>query len=92
MLEEVNTQSQINTILTAMFEEKDRWFIASDFQKGKYFVGYEASARMSDIKRMYPDLFEVKKIDRFRAMKVNTKQVELMEQIKEKLEIEKEMK
>ena len=92
MENELNVKTQINTILSAMFDNMDKWFIASDFQSGKYFVGYEASARMSDLKRMYPDLFEVKKIDRFRAMKINKNQIDLIEQIKTKIEIEKEMK
>lgn len=90
MKNELSVKTQMNTILSAMFDNMDKWFIASDFQNGKYFVGYEASARMSDLKRIYPDLFEVKKIDRFRAMKINKEQVDLIEQLKTLIEIEKE--
>ena len=50
--------TQCEVILKAMLENKskDKWS-AKDFQSGKYFVGYEASARMSDLIRMYPELF-----------------------------------
>lgn len=91
MEEKLNIRTQMNTILSAMFENQDKWFLASDFQSGKYYVGYEASARMSDLKRLYPELFEVKKIDRYRAMKVNKLQVELIKMLSEKIEIENEL-
>ena len=44
---------------------------AKDFQAGKYFVGYEASARMSDLVRMYPDLLIIGKEGRFRTLEIN---------------------
>lgn len=64
--------TQCDVILKAMLENKNKinW-TAKDFQSGKYFVGYEASARMSDLVRLYPDLLIVSKDGRFRTLTVN---------------------
>ena len=64
--------TQCDIILIAMLENKDRkvW-TAKDFQSGDYFVGYEATARMSDLIRIYPDLFIVGKDGRFRTLSIN---------------------
>lgn len=64
--------TQCEKILKAMLENKDKkiW-TASDFQSGKYFVGYEASARMSDLKRLHPNVFIVGRVDRFRTLQIN---------------------
>lgn len=64
--------SQCDVILKAMLENKDKeiW-TAKDFQSGKYFVGYEASARMSDLTRLHPDIFVIGKDGRFRTLSIN---------------------
>lgn len=64
--------TQCEVILKAMLENKDKevW-MASDFQSGKYFVGYEATARMSDLIRLHPNVFIVGKIHRFRTLQIN---------------------
>jgi hypothetical protein len=64
--------SQCDVILKAMLENKNKsiW-TAKDFQAGKYFVGYEASARMSDLTRLYPELFKIGKDGRFRTLSIN---------------------
>lgn len=64
--------TQYDIILKAMLENKGKnnW-TAKDFQSGKYFVGYEASPRMSELVRMYPDLFEVGRDGRFRTLSIN---------------------
>ena len=66
--------SQCDIILKAMLENrfKKEWK-ATDFQSGKYFVGYEATARMSDLLRMYPDLVIAGKDGRFRTLSINWK-------------------
>ena len=66
--------NQCDIILKAMLENKHKnnWK-ASDFQSGKYFVGYEATARMSDLLRMYPDLVIAGKDGRFRTLSINWK-------------------
>ena len=64
--------TQCDVILKAMLENKNKivWS-AKDFQGGKYFVGYEATARMSDLLRMYPDLVIAGKDGRFRTLSIN---------------------
>ena len=63
--------TQCDVILKAMLEnrEKKEWK-ASDFQSGQYYVGYEATARMSDLIRKYPDLFIIGKDGRFRTLSI----------------------
>lgn len=71
--------TQCEVILKAMLENKDKevW-TAKDFQSGEYFVGYEASARMSDLIRLYPELLIVGKEGRFRTLSIDwTKEKEI---------------
>ena len=54
---------QIEKIFALMCynREKREWFFPPDFMKpelGDLFVGYEASARLSDLARKYPDMIE----------------------------------
>lgn len=77
---------QVDIILKAMLENDKEW-TAKDFQSGKYFVGYEASARMSDLVKMYPDLFIISKIGRFRSLQINWKEKKLIKQLKKYYEI-----
>ncbi len=82
---------QCNKILKSMLYNPDKkvWY-AKDFQYGEHFIGYEASARMSDVVRMYPDIFIVGKDGRFRTLEIDwTKEKEIKE-IKEMLELENE--
>ena len=64
--------TQCDVILIAMLQNrsKNNW-TEKDFQNGEYFVGYEATARMSDLIRIYPDLFIVGKDGRFRTLSIN---------------------
>ena len=67
--------TQCDVILKAMLENKDKTvWSAKDFQEGKYFVGYEASARMSDLVRLHPDILIVGKEGRFRTLSINWEQ------------------
>lgn len=64
--------SQYNVIMNAMLTNKNkRIWTAKDFQKGPYFVGYEASARMSELMNMYYDILEVGRDGRFRTLSIN---------------------
>ena len=74
--------TQCEVILTAMLENKEKeiW-TASDFQSGKYFVGYEATARMSDLIRLHPKALIVGKLGRFRTLKLNWEAEETQELI-----------
>ena len=64
--------TQRNTILKAMIDNPDiKWWNAKDFQQGKYFVGYEATARMSELKDI--PFIEYRMNDRFRELAINWK-------------------
>jgi hypothetical protein len=55
---------QVEKILKVMVREKDsnkKWFYPPDFMGGDLgilFVGYEASARLSELAKDYPDMIE----------------------------------
>lgn len=71
MGEDMSKRTQCETILQAMIDHPEKeWWYASDFQKGAYFVGYEASARMSDVARLYPKMVEVGRDGRFRTLRL----------------------
>lgn len=75
--------TQCDVILKAMLTEKNRiWWSAKDFQTDPYFVGYEATARMSELKDMYDDLINVSKIGRFRVLGINWESKELENELK----------
>lgn len=69
--------TQCKTIIKAMLDHPEKeWWYASDFQKSPYFVGYEASARMSDIAREYPSLVDVSRDGRYRILRIRWENVE----------------
>ena len=75
--------TQCQKILNMMYEnrnEKKVWY-AKDFQRGKYFVGYEATARMSDLLRMYPQIFKVGKDGRFRTLELNLEEEQFIKDL-----------
>lgn len=75
--------SQMDTILYAMLQNKKRiWWSAKDFQNGKYFVGYEATARISELVDKYEDLIKVGKDGRFRIISINWDSKDLQDQLK----------
>ena len=76
-------KTQYEIILGAMLTNKNKsQWTAKDFQSGEYFVGYEASARMSELNKMYPDLFITGKEGRFRILSIDwTKEKEIKELI-----------
>lgn len=75
--------TQCETILKAMLEnpQKNEW-TAKDFQSGDYFVGYEATARMSDLIRLYPQILIVGKQGRFRTLSIDWQDQEEIERMK----------
>ena len=77
---------QYDIILKAMLTNKDVvWWYAKNFQQEPYFVGYEASARMSELANMYPKILLSERDGRFRTLRVlweNKKAIENL--IKEK--------
>jgi hypothetical protein len=79
---------QYDIILKAMLENPSkRVWDERDFQKGKYFVGYEATARISELVKQYPTLFIIGKDGRFRTIEINWDDVETIDFLKDLLEI-----
>ena len=73
----MSKRTQCETIIQAMLDHPEKeWWYASDFQKRAYFVGYEATARMSDISREYPSLVDVGRDGRFRILRIRWENVE----------------
>lgn len=80
---ETNGLTQCQFILKTMYENRKKkqvWY-AKDFQRGKYFVGYEASARMSDLLRMYPEIFIVGQDGRFRTLELNLEEEQFIKDL-----------
>lgn len=80
--------NQHEIILKAMLENphKENWK-ATDFQTGRYFVGYEASARMSEIVILYHGLVNVGRDGRFRTLSINWKNKKHVKEMKKLLGI-----
>lgn len=75
--------TQCDTILLAMLENRDKqWWSAKDFQSGKYFVGYEASPRISELANKYNDLIITAKDGRFRIVSINWDSKDLENELK----------
>ena len=81
--------TQTDKMLYIMLNNRQKkvW-LAKDFQHGDWFIGYEASARMSDLIRLYPDLFITGKDGRFRTLTIDWSKEEEIEEIKKRLEEE----
>ena len=78
-----NSLTQCEFILQTMYDNRDNkkvWY-AKDFQHPPYFVGYEASARMSDLVRMYPEIFIVAKDGRFRTIELNLEEEDFIKHL-----------
>lgn len=66
--------------------QKKVWY-AKDFQSGNWFIGYEASARMSEMIDKYNEILIVGQDGRFRTLSIDwTKEKEIKE-IKEYLDL-----
>lgn len=54
--------TQYEKIIKIMVNNKDHvWWLPQEFMRpdlGEYFVGYEASARLSELARLYPKMIE----------------------------------
>ncbi len=69
--------TQVEKIIRYMASNRSKeWWYAPDFQKqntpSEFYVGYEATARISDILRQYDGLMEVKREGRFRFIKLKS--------------------
>ena len=75
--------TQCQKILNYMWNERDGkkvWY-GKDFQHEPYFIGYEATARMSDLLRMYPQIFIARKDGRFRTLELNMKEEQMIREL-----------
>lgn len=83
--------TQHNRILKAMLDNPNKkYWTASDFQKGNNFVGYEASARMSELLIKHSNILIPGKEGRFRTLSIDWNKEKEIKQIKELLELEVE--
>ncbi len=81
--------TQINRILKAMLDNPGKkYWIASDFQKGQYFVGYEATARMSELITKHPNIIIPGKEGRFRTLSIDWNKEKEIKEVREILELE----
>lgn len=78
----IKRNSQCTKILNKMLSKEGnfRTWYAKDFV---YLVGYEATARLSDLKKRYPKLFYEVKNGKFRGLKINWEQEEKIKEIRE---------
>jgi hypothetical protein len=78
--------TQHEKILVIMFKNykqnnnSSKFWRASDFQKELYgiFVGYEATARMSELYKKCPSAFEVRTNERFRELRFKFEEARLI--------------
>ena len=67
-------RTQHQKIIAAMCNEPaKKWWLAADFQRpelGDNLVGYEATARMSELSKLYPGLIGTEREGRFRKIRL----------------------
>lgn len=75
------TQTEkILTYMLRMLKSKE-WFYPPDFMQPEmdfedpYFVGYEASARLSDLARQYPDLIESRRRGKYTERRIRLENI-----------------
>ena len=67
--------TQHEKILNHMKSDPTRWWLPQDFMKnelGDLFVGYEASARLSELAKLYPNMIESKRQGKYMARRLIT--------------------
>lgn len=68
---------QRDKILAYMAKQPDKWYYPYDFMpprmemNSEYFVGYEASARLSELASEYPDMIETKQDGKYKCRRLN---------------------
>jgi len=79
--------NQNDVILYAMIKNPSKeWWYAKDFQNGEYFVGYEATARMSELANKYP-FIKRGEDGRFRILSLNWNYINQINEQKERIEM-----
>lgn len=70
--------TQQEKILKIIESDKERWWLAKDFMQpnlGELFVGYEATARLSELAKK--GMVDTKQVGRFRAVKYRSEPKEI---------------
>lgn len=77
----LNKFSQHQKILTIMCRNQDqRWWFAYDFMKsswGPMFVGYEASARLTELSKRYPNMVETEQAGKYKKRRLRFEEIDL---------------
>ena len=74
--------TQKDKIMLAILKgHEKKWWDARDFQNGDNFVGWEASARLSELTKDYYMIFEIAKDGRFRQVRLNWKNKQMIKQL-----------
>lgn len=78
---------QKEKVLKSMLDHPNKkvWY-AKDFQQGEFFIGYEASARMSEVQEEYKEIVISGKDGRYRTLSIDWSKKEEIEEIKKTLE------
>ena len=80
--------SQHDTILWGMLNNPQKeWWSAVDFQHGEYFVGYEATARMSELVMKYPTLVKRDMQDKYRVIGIYWENSQEVKEQKERIQM-----
>lgn len=78
---------QRERIIYAMIKNRGKkYWYAKDYQIGEDFVGYEASARMSEVANIYEDIIDVGKDGRYRVLSLKEGKEKEIQELKEILE------
>lgn len=58
---------------------RDKWWFPPEFMRGEpeLFVGYEASARLSELAHDYPEMIETKQEGKYKLRRIKTEDVDL---------------
>lgn len=75
--------TQHQKILNHMASDPTRWWLPQDFMRpelGELFVGYEASARLSELAKLHPDKIESQRQGKYMARRLKPETVNLVEQ------------
>jgi len=71
------TQQQ-KIIFKMLHGPKGKWWLPQEFMESdRYFVGYEASARLSELAKEYPEMIETRQDGKQHARRIKTEDVDL---------------
>ena len=79
--------TQQDKILKKMLSyPSQRWWVPQNFmESSQYFVGYEASARLSELAKQYPELIESERQGKYLARRICFEKVNWIELLPENI-------